>query len=151
MQMGWINGLNGVVVASLILINVIVARKGLCENLRSASWPVNLFEQIGRYGCMLFMILPAFARNWEFGFDSVAGMLLWLGLTLVLLAVYILLWTRKRRGGTSILYGLAIVPVLLFFANGILLRHPALIAASLVFGGCHLRIVQENSRPERKS
>lgn len=82
---------------------------------------VNLFEQIGRYGCMLFMILPVFTRNWEFGFHSVEEMLLWIGLTILLLAVYALLWMKKRNGGIGILYGLAIVPVILFLANGILL------------------------------
>ena len=45
---------------------------------------------------------------------------------------------------STTLYGLAIVPVILFLMNGILLRHYALIAASLLFGACHLMVVQEN-------
>lgn len=35
MQFGWINGINTAAVISLILINIIAARKGLCSNLRS--------------------------------------------------------------------------------------------------------------------
>jgi hypothetical protein len=51
----------------------------------------------------------------------------------------------RKRDGIDIMYGLATVPVILFLVNGILLRHPALIAASLIFGVCHLTIVRENS------
>ena len=52
------------------------------------------------------------------------------------------IWTPLDKKAT--LYGLAIVPVILFLMNGILLRHYALIAASLLFGACHLMVVQEN-------
>jgi hypothetical protein len=51
---------------------------------------------------------------------------------------------KKREGSICILYGLAIVPVILFLMNGILLRHIALILVSLMFGVCHLMIVWEN-------
>lgn len=62
----------------------------------------------------------------------------------LLLAVYGLLWIRKPAGGVSVLYGLAIIPVILFLLNGILLRHPALVDASLIFGAFHIAIVKEN-------
>lgn len=145
MQFGWINGINTVTVIILVLINIIAGKKGLCSDLRSTHLLVNLFEQIGRYGCMLFMILPAFTRNWKFSFGSMDKMFIWLGLTVLLLTVYILLWMKKRNGSTSILYGLATVPVILFLVNGLLLCHPALIIVSLIFGGCHLMIVHENA------
>jgi hypothetical protein len=143
MKFGWINVINAAAVISLILINIIAARKEKCGNLRSKHWMVNLFEQIGRFGCMIFMIFPIFARKWKFGFGSVGEMLLWLGLTVLLLMIYIILWMIKRDDRIGIMYGLAIVPVILFLMNGILLRHPALIAASLIFGVCHLTIVRE--------
>jgi hypothetical protein len=145
MKFGWINGINTAAVISLILINMIAVRKEKCSNLRSKHWMVNLFEQIGRYGCMLFMIFPFFTRNWKFGFGSVGEMLLWLGLTVLLLMIYVIFWMRKRDGRIGMMYGLAAVPVILFLMNGILLRHPALIAVSLIFGVCHLTIVRENS------
>jgi hypothetical protein len=91
MQFGWINGINAAAVISLILINIIAVRKEKCGNLRSEHWMVNLFEQIGRYGCMIFMIFPFFTRNWKFGFGSVGEMLLWLGLTVLFLVIYIIL------------------------------------------------------------
>lgn len=144
MSFGWINWINMMVVAYLIIINMIVAKKGLSGSFSSKHLIVNIIEQIGRYGCMVLMILPIFVRNWKFGFESVMEMLFWVCLTILLLIIYSLLWIKKVHGGAGILYGLAIVPVVLFLMNGILLRHPALVAASLVFGVFHFIIVKEN-------
>lgn len=144
MSFNWINWINMAAVVWIILINVIVARKGLSDSFNSKHFIVNVFEQIGRYGCMALMILPIFIRGWKFGFRSVTEMLVWICLTILLLVIYSFLWTKKANGGVFVLYWLAFVPVVLFLLNGILLRHPALIAASLVFGVCHFLIVKEN-------
>lgn len=92
------------------------------------------------------MIFPIFTSGWEFGFNSVTEMLIWICLTILLLAIYSLLWLKKTNGGASVLYGLAIVPVVLFLLNGILLRHPALVVAVLVFGIFHIIVVKDNIR-----
>lgn len=144
MRFGWINWMNMAVVVCLVLVNIIVSRKGLCCNFRSKHPVVNLFEQIGRYGCMAFMILPIYANDWKFAFRSAAEMFVWVCLTILLLAIYIFLWGKRSQDRVGILYGLAIVPVLLFLMNGILLHHPALVIASLIFGTFHLVIVKEN-------
>ena len=144
MSFSWINWVNGAAVAVLLLINGIAARKGLAGRFNSRYPSVNVLEQIGRYGCMILMILPVFVSGWKFGFGSVEEMVLWLGLTVLLLAIYSFLWSRKANGGAGVLYGLAIVPAVLFLLNGVLLRHPMLIAAALLFGVCHGIIVREN-------
>lgn len=144
MDFNWINWGNMAVVACLIVINMIAARKGVSENFCSKYRAVNIFEQIGRYGSMALMIFPVFTRNWKFGFISVTEMLIWVCATVLLLAIYGLLWLKKSAGGVGILYGLAIVPVILFLLNGMLLRHFTLVAASLIFGAFHLTIVKEN-------
>lgn len=144
MNFGWINWINIAVIACLILVNVIAVKKGLSENFRSRYMLVNILEQIGRYGSMAFMVFPIFARNQKFGFSSLAEMFIWLFTTVLLLLIYVVLWLRKSNGGVGVFYGLAVVPVVLFLLNGILLRNPALIAASLIFGIFHLKIVKEN-------
>lgn len=144
MHFGWINWINMAAVAWLIIINMIVARKGLSDSFNSKYLAINIFEQIGRYGCMVLMILPFFTKGWEFGFGSVTEMLIWVCLTILLLAIYSLFWVKKVNGSVGILYGLAIIPAVLFLLNGILLRHPALVAASLIFGVFHFMIVKEN-------
>ena len=144
MSFGWINWINIAAVACLIVINMIVARKGLTDSFNSKHLTINILEQIGRYGCMVLMIFPIFVRGWKFGFGSVAEMLIWICLTMLLLVIYSLLWMKKANGGVGVLYGLAIVPVVLFLLNGIILRHPALIISALVFGVFHFIIVKEN-------
>ncbi len=142
MEFNWINLL---AILYLILINIIASRRGSSASFNSKYWIVNVFEQIGRYGCMALMILPIFTKGWEFGFSSVVEMLIWICLTPVLFIIYSVLWIRKSKGGAGVLYGLAIVPVVLFLLNGILLRHFALMVASFVFGICHFMIVKENA------
>ena len=144
MQFGWINAVNAFAVVFLIAANLIAVRRGVAGDFKSRYALVNVLEQIGRYGCMALMILPLTA-GWEFGFAAEWRMIAWLLLTVLLLAVYAVLWCRKRRGGTAVLYGLAVVPVCLFLMNGVLLRHWALAAAALLFGVCHIFIVHENA------
>lgn len=144
MSFNWINWINLLAVVCLILINIIVSRKGLSGSFNSKHLIVNILEQIGRYGCMVLMILPIFTRSWEFGFASVTEMLIWVCLTPLLLVIYSFLWVKKVSGGVGIVYALAIVPIVLFLLNGILLRHPALGIASVVFGTFHCIIVKEN-------
>lgn len=144
MSFCWINWINIAVVDCLIIINAVAARKGQSDSFSSKYLTVNILEQIGRYGCMALMILPIGVRNWKFGFGSVMEMLLWACLTILLLGIYIFLWLKKAKGGVGIFYGLAIIPVVLFLLNGILLRHPALVIAALVFGVFHFIIVKEN-------
>lgn len=78
MQFGWINWINLAAVVCLVFINMIAWRKGVAENFSSKYLVVNILEQIGRYGCMLFMFLPIFVKGWKFGFSSVAEMFIWI-------------------------------------------------------------------------
>lgn len=144
MRFGWINWINVAAIAYLILINGIAAGKGWSDSFSSKYWMVNLLEQIGRYGSMLFMILPVFVKGWKFGFGSVAEMFIWIFATILSLLIYTVLWFQKAKGSEGVLCGLAIIPAVLFLLNGILLRHPALIAVSLIFGIFHFAIVKEN-------
>lgn len=144
MKLGWISGINMAVIIYLILIHGIAAKKGLSDRFRSKYRIVNILEQVGRYGSMAFMILPVFLKNRKFGFWSLAGLFLWFFSTILLLLVYTILRFQKANGRAGIFYGLAVIPAVLFLLNGILLRHPALIAAALIFGFFHLATVKEN-------
>ena len=143
MQFGWINAVNAFAVICLIAVNILCARRGLADSWKSRHTAVNVFEQIGRCGCMALMILPLTA-GWEFGFASPGRMIAWLVLTFVLLAAYSILWACKRKGGKAVLYALAVLPVCLFLQSGVLLRHWLLAAFALLFGVFPLWIVQEN-------
>lgn len=144
MRFSWINWINMAAVVYLILINIIATRKEKPKGFHSKHLAVNIIEQIGRYGCIVFMILPIFTKSGKFGFNSVEEMLIWLCLTIIILVIYSILWIKKANGGANVLYGLAIIPVALFLLNGILLQHPVLVATSLVFGVSHFIVVKEN-------
>ena len=144
MNFGWINYVNMAVIAYLILINVITTKKRLSHSFNSKHLIVNILEQIGRDGSMVFMIFPISVKNWKFGFQTVAEMFIWLFLTVLLLLIYTILWFQKAGGGACISYELAIIPTVLFLLNGLLLQHPALIVVSVIFGIFHIEIVREN-------
>lgn len=144
MNFGWINWINAGAVACLVGINILAAHKGIAGSMASRHMLINVLEQVGRYGCMALMIFPVAAEGWKFGFRSVGEMFLWLLGTAAALICYGGLWMQKRQGGRGALYGLALLPVCLFFMNGLLLRHGLLIGFSLLFGVCHVMILREN-------
>ncbi len=140
MTFSWINAVNATAVFVLVICSVIGQKKSGLPSMQSRSTFLNIMEQIGRYASMLLMVLPLLP-GLEFGFASVGVMTLWLLLTAILLLIYALLWTRVKSRG-AVLYALAIVPVLLFLQNGILLRHWALLGAAVLFGICHVWITR---------
>lgn len=144
MSFGWINLANATSVVCLIIINIMAAKKNIAGDFKSKYRIINFFEQVGRYGCMFLMVIPFAIQNWEFGFHSITGMIIWLCLTMILLIIYAFLWTIKVKGGKATLYGLAIIPICLFLTNGILLHHIFLTVFALIFGVCHITIVKEN-------
>ncbi len=148
MTFGWINLVNAAFVVALITMSVLGQKKSGLPPMQSCRKLLNLFEQIGRYACMALMILPLLP-GFKFGFASVGAMVGWLAGSFVLLSVYTVLWTQAKRGG-AVLYGLALVPALLFLCCGALLRHWALVAAAVLFGVSHMLIVQEYRKEKRE-
>lgn len=146
MTFSWINAVNGGAVLLLLLCNIIAACIGIAGEMQSRHRIVNMLEQIGRYFCMALMIVPLVLGRWEFAFSAKRAFLLWITLTVILMAVYMLLWFLKRTESPIVLYGLAVIPAMLFVANGILLQHWLLLGAGLLFGTCHLWIVAEHIR-----
>ena len=141
MSFGWINLVNAAFVVDLIVMSALGQKKSGLPPMQSRRIVLNLFEQVGRYSCMALMVLPLLP-GFKFGFASSGAMMGWLFGALTLLLVYTLLWARAKRGG-AVLYGLALVPALLFLLVGVLLRHPALGGAAVLFGVCHTLIVWE--------
>ncbi len=141
MSFGWINLVNAAFVVDLIVMSALGQKKSGLPPMQSRRKVLNLFEQVGRYSCMALMVLPLLP-GFRFGFASSGAMVVWLLSSLALLAVYTLLWTQAKKGGW-VLYGLAIVPALLFLCCGVLLRHWALVAAAVLFGVSHTLIVRE--------
>ena len=147
MTFGWINLVNAAFVIVLITMSVLGQKKSGLSPMQSRRKLLNILEQIGRYACMALMMLPLLP-GFEFGFSSSDVMVCWLVGSLVLLLAYTVLWTQAKRGG-AVLYGLALVPAMLFLCCGVLLRHWALVAAAVLFGVSHTLIVREHLQSER--
>ena len=141
MSFGWINLVNAVFAVDLIVMSALGQKKSGLPPMQSRHKLLNAFEQIGRYACLALMVLPLLP-GFKFGFSSSGAMVMWLVGALVLLLAYTVLWTQAKRGG-AVLYGLAVVPALLFLCCGVLLRHLALVCAAILFGVCHTLIVWE--------
>ena len=90
MYFGWLNGLNLISVILMLIPNIINAMHNKNVMNKCANRLMNLLEQVGRYGCMLFMVLPIGSD--EFGFYSVLDLLLYAAFLPILLAVYLGLW-----------------------------------------------------------
>ena len=148
MTFGWINLVNAAFVIVLITMSVLGQKKSGLSPMQSRRKLLNILEQIGRYACMALMMFPLLP-GFEFGFSSSDVMVCWLVGSLVLLLAYTVLWTQAKRGD-AVLYGLALVPALLFLCFGVLLRHWALVVVAVLFGVSHTLIVQEYRKEKRQ-
>ena len=103
MKFGWINLFGAVIVIIMLIPNIIYAvrnknQKNLCKNKF-----MNVIEQVGRYACIVLMWLPLLV--WEFGFDGVTEMIIYLAGNGILLAAYIavfILYLNKKTDTSKI-------------------------------------------------
>ena len=143
MKFGWINGFGGLVVIIMLIPNIIYAVQGKENNCKCVV--INAIEQIGRYSSMALMCVPLLV--WEFGFQSVADMILYFMCDTVLLVAYLIIWRFYFiRPTLKIALCLAILPTLIFLISGVLLRHWLLVVAAVLFGIGHIYITVQNHK-----
>ena len=104
---------------------------------------MNVIEQVGRYACIVLMWLPLLV--WEFGFDGVTEMIIYLAGNGIMLAVYItvfIFYLNKKTGKRAMI--LAVLPACIFLLSGILLRHWLLVGFAVVFAVGHCYVTKKN-------
>ena len=82
---------------------------------------------------MILMVLPI-GMN-EFGFSSSEEMLIYVFYNITLISVYNILWrlfNKQKRIKQAFI--LTLIPFIIFLLNGIVLRYPALIIFTVIFG-----------------
>lgn len=133
----------GLVIVLIMLVpNVVSAlmNKDSFEN----SWhnkAVELFEQIGRFGCMLFMfiVIP------EISFPSNESFALYIIVNMALLLLYCLMWIILfRRNNILKAVSLSVIPSVIFLFSGIMGMNIPLIIAAVIFAPCHILISVKN-------
>lgn len=143
--MSWFH-LPGLLFVILILIpNLLFAaiHKDGFENLYHNP-TAELLEQIGRFGCFVFMFFtpPMLCRGYWFAGGRMAY---WVAGSL-LTALYCLGWAVFwKESSVRKALTLSILPSLLFLVSGVLLLHLPLLVLSVLFAVCHITISYRNA------
>ena len=104
---------------------------------------LELLEQIGRFGCFAFMILPGPG----FGFSSDEALALYLIVDALLALAYCVIWiVCFRRPGKFRALSLSILPSILFLFSGVMSHSILLTLSSLIFAPSHIAISYQSAR-----
>ena len=145
-QMGWINIFGLVFMVIIMIPNVIFALK--CKDGFGNRWEnkfIEVFEQIGRYGCFAFMVINI-PKTW-FGWTSDEAFALYLIVDAVLVTAYCVIWAVCfKKNSVFRALSLSIIPSVIFLFSGIMSRSVLLMISALIFAPCHILISYKNAR-----
>lgn len=143
MKFGVFNLWTAGIVGLLLIPNLIYALRHRGGGISSSSRAVNILEQAGRFGSMIFMVVPLGVRGGEFGFYSWEELVVWALGTVLLLAAYYVCWILfARKPGRRLALALALIPCGIFLLSAVLLRHWVLAIFACLFTGAHFCIVR---------
>ena len=145
MKFGWINAFGGGIVVLMLIPNIVYAVKNKDEKNLCTNKLMNIIEQAGRYACIILMWLPLLV--WEFGFNSVNDMLVYVLANSALVVSYWPVFAKYLKEKTKITaVVLAVIPSLIFILSGLFLRHWLLLAAALLFAVGHIYVTYQNAK-----
>lgn len=140
---GWINVFGLCIVIAILVPNIIYAFRFRGVENKCTNKVMNIIEQIGRYGCMLFLVLPIGQSGFAFG--SIGAFLCFFIGNAVLLFAYWVVWILYFiRQSIWKSLALAILPTVIFMLTGITLQHVLLIIAAILFGAGHIYVTWKN-------
>lgn len=136
----------GLIFIVLIMIpNIIYVIK--CKDGFNDKWNnkvVMILEQIGRYGCIIFMIINI--PNTWFGWWSDEAFALYLIINSILVLTYLIIWIICfNKNNLFKALSLSIIPSLIFIFSGIMSRSILLIIFSIIFAPIHIMISYKNT------
>ena len=140
----------GLVIVLIILVpNVVFAlcnKDGFENNWHSRT--VEILEQVGRFGCMIFMfiVIP------EISFSSDESFALYIIVNMALLLLYCLLWiVFFKKNNMAKAVSLSVIPSVIFLFSGIISFNIPLIIAAVIFSPCHILISVKNVTEKEKT
>jgi hypothetical protein len=142
--MGWINIYGFIVVGVFMIPNIIfmIKNKDGLDNLWKNK-TVEIFEQIGRFGCIAFMIINI-PYTW-FGFWFNGALSVYLTVNICLTTAYCTMWfVLFHRSSMLRALALSILPSVIFLFSGIMIVSIPLIIAAIIFTPCHILISYKN-------
>lgn len=143
--MDWLNFYGLLFVVGIMIPNVIftITHKDGFEN-KYQNKLVETLEQIGRFGCLVFMFvsLPMLCRG--FWFSEAKSIYMTLGITLVLSYClgWIVFWKENSLKKSMVL---SILPSILFLESGVFMLNIPLIIFSLIFAFAHILLSYKNA------
>lgn len=133
---GWFSAFGLMVVVLMLIPNCIYALKHREQSAISQNRLLTVLEQIGRYGCMVFMVINPIPVR-----PSLAGYLTYVIGSIVLLTAYWLVWALYfRKDARWKRLTLAVLPSLLFLLCGAARQHWLLLVCAVLFGAGHISI-----------
>ena len=140
----------GAVVLVLLMIPNIVYLQKTKGNLNEAEHKkissVEITEQIGRYGCIIFLLVNT--GLFEYGFTSDVAVLVWAVITAILMAAYYLFWILlfKKYNEKLCMILLAVIPSVIFIFSGIMMRRMIVVAFGVIFAAAHIYITYNSGK-----
>ncbi len=138
--MGLVNYIGIAAVILILIPNIVYMIK--TRGKTPAVWKnkaAEIFEGIGRFGCIAFMIVNV--PNTWLGFWLLDGFPILVIANAVLTIAYLILWVLLWDKDTVFkALALSIVPSLLFLSSGVLILSIPLMASAVMFAAAHILI-----------
>ena len=142
----WFNAYGLLFVVVIMIPNIIFAVK--CKDGFQNKWDnrfVETVEQIGRFGCFLFMVVNI-PGTW-FGWRSDEALAVYLIVDAVLTAAYCLIWVICfKKSSMFRALALSILPSLLFLFSAVMSRSILLGIAAVLFAPSHILLSYKNAK-----
>lgn len=142
--MEWFNLYGQIFIILILIPNVIYAFKTKQSSNNTIRKSLLILEQIGRYGCMIFMTfnVPYVC----FGYILGNIMLIYLIVNGLLITAYYLAWVIQRKEKSKIkALLLSIIPSVIFLFSGVINISIPLILCSIIFALSHVYISYKNA------
>lgn len=144
--MGWLNYYGLIFIAIIMIPNIVFAIKNKdgFQNNRNNK-PIEILEQIGRYGCFIFMIVNIPKTYFGWWFDGALTAYLIVNFTLI--TAYCAIWgVCFKKNNTFRALSLSIIPSFVFLFSGIMIRSILLIISAVLFAPSHILISYKNTK-----
>lgn len=144
--MEWFNVFGLVFIAVIMIPNIIFAVR--CKDGFENKWSnrtIETVEQIGRFGCLCFMIFNI-PRTW-FGWWSDEAFAIYLIVDTLLITLYCIVWIAcRKKNNVFRALALSVIPSIIFVFSGVMSRSILLIIASVLFAPSHIAISYKNAK-----
>lgn len=138
--MDWFNYYGLAVVAVILIPNIVFAVTHKNDGAAAYNNKAALVaEQIGRYGCIVFMVFNIPYTYFNFWFER--ALVVYLSVNGALCLAYIMFWvTLWKRNGILKAVSLSVIPSGIFLFSGMVLANIPLIVCAVVFAVNHIYI-----------